>query len=179
MLRIKCAVFKFETAKVKLHSAASPFERANSASANESGARAGDCISALRPMTRPTILISDGNPASAFQLSRLCHQAGLAVITDTSGRVVELAKRYRPALILLDVQQMAGDGLEMLAQLRENPLTRHVRVVATSSMEDEFARATALELGSLAFAVKPIDAQFLWHYLRQVEGAQEISARIA
>ena len=112
-------------------------------------------------MGRPTLLISTGEPADAFTLSRQAVEEGLSVITDTSARVVELAVRYRPVIIILDVQQMGGDGLEFLALLRQNPATRSARVIATAATNDEFARALCLELGALAFSVKPFQEGFI------------------
>lgn len=112
-------------------------------------------------MGRPTLLISTGESADAFTLSRQAVDAGLSVITDTSARVVELAVRYRPVIIVLDVQQMNGDGLEYLAQLRQNPATRSARIICTAATNDEFARTLSLELGALAFTVKPFDAGFI------------------
>ena len=112
-------------------------------------------------MGRPTLLISTGEPADAFTLSRQAVDEGLSVITDTAARVVELAVRYRPVIIVLDVQQMGGDGLEFLAQLRRNPATRSARVIATAATNDEFARTICLELGALAFSVKPFQSGFI------------------
>jgi DNA-binding response OmpR family regulator len=114
-----------------------------------------------RQMGRPTLLISTGESADAFTLSRQAVDAGLSVITDTSAKVVELAVRYRPVIIVLDVQQMGGDGLEFLAQLRRNPATRSARVFATAATNDEFAKTMSLELGALGFSVKPFHAGFI------------------
>ena len=113
----------------------------------------------------PTLLISDGVRSEALALGRRAREAGLVVITDSSARVVELARRHRPGLILLDVQQQSGHGLELLAQLRQSPGTRGARVVATATKADEFAQDTALDLGALEFAIKPFDEAFLQRIL--------------
>ncbi|MHB8877902.1 MAG: response regulator [Myxococcaceae bacterium] len=112
-------------------------------------------------MGRPSLLICVGEPADAFALARQAADAGLSVITDTSARVVELAVRYRPAVIVLDVQQKAGHGLQLLAELRQNPATRSAQIIATSAVQDECSRTISLELGALAFTVKPFDPGFI------------------
>ncbi len=93
----------------------------------------------------------------ALSVARLVQESGWAVVLDTSARVVDLARRHRPALILLDVQQLGGSGLELLAELRQNPATRGCRVIATATTDDDFARTVSLELGALAFVLKPFN----------------------
>lgn len=110
---------------------------------------------------RPVVLISDGDAADAFALAEAAQQAGLQVVTDTHGRVVELALRYHPDLIVLNVQQMAGEGLDQLAELRENATTRPIRVLATAVIEDDFARSVCEELGAVAFVTKPLQSTFV------------------
>ena len=128
-------------------------------------------------MGRPTILISEGHPGEAWDLARLAEREGLKVVTDTTGRVVELARHYQPSLIILNVQQRAGDGLELLAGLRENAATLQIRVVATANHADEFARTVCYEMGALAFVVKPYDASFVQVLSRLAQGASRGSAR--
>ncbi len=112
-------------------------------------------------MAKPSVLISVRDPADAFALARMFTDAGLSAIADTSARVVELASRYCPSLIVLDVEQGRAGGAELLSELRRNLATRGVRIIVVSSFDDEKARAAAASVGALAFAVKPFDCAFV------------------
>jgi signal transduction histidine kinase/CheY-like chemotaxis protein len=69
---------------------------------------------------------------------------------------LELARRRRPDLILLDISLPGMDGFEVLSLLREREETRSIPVIAVSAnaMEDDIARAKAA--GFDDYLTKPI-----------------------
>jgi two-component system, OmpR family, response regulator AdeR len=123
----------------------------------------------LFTMSRPTILISDDEPNIISSLSRMGRMMGLEVVGDTHGeRIVELARKLKPRLIILDVNQ-PFDGRDVLARLKKDPETRDLRVIMLSAVEDQFTRLTCLELGAMDYALKPIDVTFLAKLARLAE----------
>lgn len=108
-------------------------------------------------MAPPTVLISDDDPLVLRSLARLAEQAGLAVIIDGDGKVIELAAKHDPDLILLDIHQDGADGRNLLIHLKEHPRLKHIEVVVMSGVERAYTRNECLALGALEFLAKPFD----------------------
>ncbi|HEV8432819.1 MAG TPA: response regulator [Thermoanaerobaculia bacterium] len=62
-----------------------------------------------------------------------------------------------PRVILLDLKLPKIDGLEVLRQLKEDPRTRSIPVVALTSSEAERDRYQSYALGVNSYIVKPIE----------------------
>lgn len=62
-----------------------------------------------------------------------------------------------PAVVLLDLKLPKVDGLEVLAQLKADPLRRQIPVVMLTSSREERDVVRSYELGVNAFVVKPVD----------------------
>ena len=62
-----------------------------------------------------------------------------------------------PAIVLLDLKLPKLDGLEVLRQIRGNPVTRHQPVTILTSSVEEQDRATGYRLGVNSYIRKPVD----------------------
>jgi two-component system, OmpR family, response regulator AdeR len=131
-------------------------------------------------MLPPVILISDDEPFVVSALAREARRLGLASVADTTSRhVMELARRHRPAVIILDIHQHE-DGRDLLARLKQDPQTRHCKVVILSGVEDQFTRHVCFELGADAYEVKPFDHTFMARVARMADTpAQPEPRRVA
>jgi CheY-like chemotaxis protein len=69
---------------------------------------------------------------------------------------IELARAHRPTVILMDVNLPGISGVETLRQLRRDPTTAHIPVVALSAnaMPSDIERS--LEAGFFRYLTKPI-----------------------
>jgi len=72
---------------------------------------------------------------------------------DWAGRDASLP----PTLILLDLKLPCVSGLEVLRQLRQNPLGQHIPVVVMSSSTEQADIATSYNLGANSYIRKPVD----------------------
>ncbi|MBN8607452.1 MAG: PleD family two-component system response regulator [Caulobacterales bacterium] len=71
---------------------------------------------------------------------------------------VQLAKREKPDLILLDVMMPGGiDGYEACRRLKAMPETRHIPVVILTTLDDRDNKVRGLQAGAEEFLTKPID----------------------
>ena len=61
-----------------------------------------------------------------------------------------------PAVVLLDLKLPKVDGLEVLAQIKGDPVTRAVPVVMLTSSREETDVVRSYDLGVNAFVVKPV-----------------------
>lgn len=76
-------------------------------------------------------------------------------------RGLELIREMQPDLVLLDVMMPEMTGLEVLAAMRENPLTASIPVILLSAkgQADEIERG--LRSGAARYQVKPFESQAL------------------
>lgn len=71
---------------------------------------------------------------------------------------VQLARREKPDLILMDVMMPGGiDGYEACRRLKALPETRHIPVVILTTLDDRNNRVRGLQAGAEEFLTKPID----------------------
>jgi len=81
------------------------------------------------------------------------------VITARRGEEgVQLAKREKPDLILLDVMMPGGiDGYEACRRIKAQPETRHIPVIILTTLDDRDSRLRGLQSGAEEFLTKPIE----------------------
>ena len=78
----------------------------------------------------------------------------LEAMTGSAG--VALAKAHRPDLVLMDIQLPDIDGVTALKQLRAEPTTRDIKVMAVSASVMPEDRSRILAAGFDGFQGKPI-----------------------
>ena len=71
-----------------------------------------------------------------------------------------------PCVILLDLKMPRLDGLEVLRQIKSDPLLRHIPVVMLTSSREEKDVVESYDLGVNAFVVKPVDFDQFVHAIR-------------
>lgn len=62
-----------------------------------------------------------------------------------------------PAMVLLDLKLPGIDGMEVLRQIRANPITHRQPVVILTSSKEELDIATSYDLGVNSYIRKPVD----------------------
>ena len=120
----------------------------------------------LAPGTR-SILIVEDDLAFARILFDLAHELDFkAIVATTAEQGLALAERHRPSAIVLDVGLPDRSGLSVLDVLKHSPTTRHIPVHMVSV--DDYAQS-ALEMGALAYAFKPVKREELVEAFRRLE----------
>ena len=118
-----------------------------------------------------TILLAEDNPADAEMTLDALREAKLAnpVVHVEDG--VEALHYLRstgpyagrpagsPAVVLLDIKMPLMDGLEVLTQMRADPVLKRVPVVVLSSSREESDLIRSWDLGVNAYVVKPVDVK--------------------
>lgn len=89
------------------------------------------------------------------------------VVAPNGAEALRLTHELKPAGILLDMNLPDQSGLGVLEQLKRDPSTRHIPVHVVS-LHDR--AQTALELGAIGYAVKPVDRAELANVVRKIEG---------
>jgi two-component system cell cycle response regulator len=88
--------------------------------------------------------------------------SGHVVLSNTSGEDARatLAQSH-PDVVLLDLNLPGIDGLAFLRELKADPATRHLPVVALTAHPDDYRRQELLDAGCAAYLVKPVDMGLL------------------
>jgi CheY-like chemotaxis protein len=133
--------------------AATPGTRTAAGAAARDGARA--------------VLVVEDDPGFAGVVSELARSLQFepvvaATAEDAWRRVVEAP----PSAIVLDVGLPDASGLAVLERLKRDPATRHIPVHVVSGRDE--AR-TALELGAVGYAAKPVSREDLEQVFRRLE----------
>lgn len=105
------------------------------------------------------ILVIDDNIADVQFLSMVLQKANYKVLTTSSGTEgLQIAKRVKPDLILLDLMISSGDGLEVFNHLKADQDLKQISVIfITTSCEDQHLEE-ALQLGAADCLNKPLQA---------------------
>jgi two-component system phosphate regulon response regulator PhoB len=101
------------------------------------------------------VLIEDD--ADLFRLVQYnLEKEGFQFAGMQSGRgALDLCRRERPDLIILDVMLPDFDGLELCKAIRGNPELSHIPVIFLTARASETDRIVGLELGANDYIVKP------------------------
>lgn len=74
-----------------------------------------------------------------------------------SGRkALELAKKHKPDLILLDVMMPEMDGFTVCSALKENPLTKNIPVIFVTANNETVDEVKGFDLGAVDYIAKPV-----------------------
>ncbi len=111
----------------------------------------------LRKRVRaPRVLLIDDDAAIRTLCSVNLRVLGIEVIEAEDGvQGLELARRERPDIVLLDVSMPGLDGFEVGEIVRRHRKTRHIPLMFLSGEAGNDARAR--ELGAIACLAKPFD----------------------
>ncbi|MGA8295266.1 MAG: response regulator, partial [Rhodoplanes sp.] len=101
----------------------------------------------------PLLLIVEDDTHYARIIIDCARDVGFKVLLAMRGdEALDLAKQYQPTAETLDVFLPDMLGWNVLSQLKQNPLTRHIPVQIITTDED---RQHALARGAFSFVVKP------------------------
>jgi two-component system, cell cycle response regulator DivK len=108
------------------------------------------------------VLIVEDNPRNLKLVRDVLNHVGYRTLeAGTAEDGLELARTERPGLILMDVQLPGMDGLQALEQLRADPRTADIRVMAVTAFAMRRDRERCLEAGFDGYLEKPIDVREL------------------
>jgi len=106
----------------------------------------------------PKILLVEDNEMNRDMLSRRLQRRGYEVLTAVDGESgLALTRTEAPALILMDMSLPGIDGWEATRQIKADPATRGIPVIALTAHAMAGDREQALAAGCDDFDIKPID----------------------
>ena len=113
------------------------------------------------------MLIVEDDPHYARILLDLARDKGFKVLLAMRGDdALDLAKQYQPTAVSLDVFLPDMLGWNVLSQLKQNPLTRHIPVQMVTLDED---RQHGLARGAFSFVTKPTTREGIAEALAKIK----------
>ena len=126
-----------------------------------------DDRNAITDNDKLVLIIEDDDTFSATLLNFVKERGYKGVIARRGSIGVSLARHYKPDAILLDINLPTIDGLEVLKQLKHDPLLRHIPVQILSGYDK---KKEGLELGAFDFIQKPVTPSDLQQAFDKIEG---------
>jgi len=108
------------------------------------------------------IVVAEDNPMGLELLCEVLELDGHTVHAAGDGaEAVEMARRLRPDVVLMDVHLPRLDGIEATRRLQEDPATRSIPVIALSASVTSIEFQRAREAGCVGHLTKPLDIRKL------------------
>ncbi|MCW2246265.1 sigma-B regulation protein RsbU (phosphoserine phosphatase) [Azospirillum fermentarium] len=110
------------------------------------------------PLEDCRVLIVDDNPFTQKSLALVIRRAGCQSIEFAADGAEALAKveRFRPDLILLDVDMPVMDGLTLCRRLRADPAHAELPILFQTALDSDEEQVRCFEAGGSDFISKPI-----------------------
>jgi len=136
--------------------------------------------------TPPRILVADDNAMNLDIIRTRLAAHGYEILIAADGEeAVDVARRERPDLILLDIMMPKLDGFEVCRQLRADPGLPFVPIILVTAKGDTKDVVAGLEAGGDEYLTKPVDQAALLARVKSMlrikalhDTAQEQGARL-
>lgn len=108
------------------------------------------------------VLVVDDEEPILELLKYNLEKNGYEVKTALDGaRAVDIAKKFIPDLVLLDIMMPKMDGVETCRQLRDLPELQKMFVVFLTARSEEYSEVAAFDIGADDYITKPIKPRAL------------------
>ena len=127
----------------------------------------------LKPGLRPKlrVLVVDDNLDTVHSMAMLVKMMGHEVQFAINGfAALDVAREFRPDVVLLDIGLPDFDGTEIARQLKYEQALNNTRFIAISAMPEKQYKQRATECGCEEFYVKPLDPALLERLLGDASG---------
>lgn len=106
----------------------------------------------------PQIMIIDDSPTDTHLLKKMLEKNGYQTVTAQSGdEGIEVARRERPALILMDVVMPGLNGFQATRELTTNPETSAIPVIIVTRKDQKVDRVWGMRQGARDYLTKPVN----------------------
>ena len=101
------------------------------------------------------ILFIEDEPTIQKAISRFLEKEGYEIKNALDGEIgIEIAKKMKPDLILLDLILPKKNGFEVLKELKKEESTKNIPVIALTNLEESDNIERVLSLGATAYLIK-------------------------
>jgi len=117
----------------------------------------------------PKILIVDDEPDIIEFIKYLLDREDYLVETATNGsEAIQIAKSFKPDLILMDVMMPIMDGIEACRQIKLAPESKGVFIVFLTARSEEYSEIAGFEAGADDYINKPVKPRVLLSRIKAI-----------
>ena len=125
--------------------------------------------SSAGPPRRPVVLVVDDEADLVELVAMNLERNGYSALTAGDGnRALELARKHRPALIVLDVMLPGVEGTEVARRLRADPATERIPIIMLTARTEETDVVVGLAMGADDYVTKPFSMKVLMARVKAV-----------
>jgi chemosensory pili system protein ChpA (sensor histidine kinase/response regulator) len=119
------------------------------------------------------IIVADDSISVRKFVGRMLEKNGYRVRLAADGlEAAELVAQHGCHLVITDLEMPRMTGYELMAQLRQTPVTRRIPVLVVTSRAGEKHRNRAVKEGAAAFLTKPVQEDQLIAAVEQLMGSE-------
>ena len=131
------------------------------------------------PAIKRILLVEDSKHDVELTLVALeeCHLANHVDVANDGAEALDYLYRRgtfagrateTPVVVLLDLKMPKVDGMEVLRQMKSDPVLKQIPVVMLTSSREERDLVETYHLGANAYVVKPVDFQQFIESIKQL-----------
>jgi len=135
-------------------------------------------VTNLRPVpyAKRRVLVVEDNLDSVHSMAMLVKMMGHEAQFAINGfAALEIARKFRPEVILLDIGLPDFNGCQIARQLKWESELKNTRIIAISALPEREYKKAALDAGCEEFYSKPIDPAKLEELLTRPGGANPMT----
>lgn len=110
----------------------------------------------MTPKPLPVILAVDDETTNLQLLRQILQDRYRMLFAKDGPRALELVRREKPDLILLDVMMPDMTGYEVCRRLKADPATSTIPVIFVTALTDTVDEVTGFEAGGVDYITKPV-----------------------
>jgi CheY-like chemotaxis protein len=128
-------------------------------------------VSSYSSIQNPLVLVADDSRTILAMVSSRLERAGYEVVGVSNGDdALAVAEARLPALVILDVEMPAMNGLEVTRRLRVNEATREIPIVLLTGHAEADEVEAGHAAGATAYITKPFSPQELEARIEDILG---------
>jgi len=110
--------------------------------------------------TRTKILIVDDIPANRTLLAQTLEPEGYDVLLVPNGEVaLNVVRRVKPELILLDIMMPGIDGFDTCGQLKQDEATKNIPIIFITAKDDTASMVQGFHVGGVDYITRPFEGK--------------------
>ena len=122
-------------------------------------------------MSKKILVIDDKHDIRALVCKFLNKRGFLAFRAKNAWQGLQLANRFLPDLILLDINMPLVNGFTVLKHLKTSEKTSYIPIIMLTGRDDETSKEKASGLYSEYYITKPFDLEDLYSIIIKILGA--------
>ena len=120
------------------------------------------------------ILVVEDNPQNRMLVKDVLEFHGYEIMEAEDGQAgIEMAKKYKPDLILMDLQMPVMDGFTAGKIIRGDPDIKNIKMIAVTSFAMLGDKERIMEAGFDHYIAKPINTRELPDLVKRILGSEK------